>query len=212
MRNEETFLYQVGLTLAKWTTQLFHGEGINTHYIPSKGPCLIASNHASYLDPLLVGAYCEREIRFLARKTLFSVPLLGTLIERVHAIPINREGSDVQSFKTLLQALKGGHAVFVFPEGTRSPNGSLQPAKPGVGMLACMSQVPVIPVRIFGSFHIWGKGRIIPRFDVNALTIFGKPLYPKEYDTGKSNPDRHLEASKRILQAIAEIQPFQSLH
>lgn len=206
MRNEKTFLYQVGFILSQWTRLMLSGEGANSHYIPMKGPCLIASNHASYLDPLLIGAYSERELRFLARKTLFSVPLLGYLIERVHAIPINREGADVQSFKALLQNLKAGHAVVVFPEGTRTLDGSIQSAKPGVGMLACMAQVPVIPTRIFGSFDIWGKGKILPKIDVAALTVFGKPLYPADYDPGKNDSNRNIEASKRILQAIAAIE------
>ena len=121
-------------------------------------------------------------------------------------VQIDRDGGqDVSAIKRVLRALKEERGLILFPEGTRTPDGSLQPAKPGVGFIAIKTQVPVVPVRIFGSFEAYGKGRA-PRFGTPVSVVFGEPLSPADYDDPKAGKDRAQVASERIMAAIARLQ------
>ncbi|MCR6657594.1 MAG: 1-acyl-sn-glycerol-3-phosphate acyltransferase [Opitutus sp.] len=116
---------------------------------------------------------------FFARKTLWKPGVASWWLDTVGTIPVDRDGGqDVSAIKRVLKALKEGKALILFPEGTRSPDGTLQSAKAGVGLLACKAQVPVIPARIFGSFEAYGKGVKIPRFGTPVSVVFGPALQP----------------------------------
>src|SRR5205823_6089098 len=119
--------------------------------IPSEGAVLIASNHLSNADPPLIGSSIKRPIHYFAKEELFHIPILGWLIAQVNAFPVKRLEHDVRAFKKAYSLLKSGEALLLFPEGTRSKTGELGKAKPGVGMLACKTQAPVIPAAIANS-------------------------------------------------------------
>lgn len=127
--------------------------------VPKTGGVIIASNHASYLDPPAVGASSRRMrmTHFMARDTLFRNPLMGAFLRRVGVIPLDRDRGDVKAMKTAIQLLRDGAAVALFPEGTRSPDGTLQPAKPGIGFLVAKGNAPVVPVYVHGSYEAWSK-------------------------------------------------------
>lgn len=127
--------------------------------VPKTGGVIIASNHASYLDPPAVGAASRRRrmTHFMARDTLFVKPLMGAFLHKVGVIPLDRERGDIKAMKTAIQLLKDGASVALFPEGTRSVDGSLQPAKPGIGFLVAKGQAPVVPVYVHGSYEAWSK-------------------------------------------------------
>lgn len=162
--------------------------------VPKSGGVIIASNHASYLDPPAVGA-CSRRMRmthFMARDTLFRNPLMGSFLRHVGVIPLDRErGGDLKAMKTAIQLLKDGACVALFPEGTRSPDGNLQPAKPGVGFLVAKGEAPVVPVYVHGSYEAWSKhsdgfkrkpihviyGKLITQEEIQSLGK-GKAAYP----------------------------------
>ena len=110
----------------------------------------------------MVGGSAPRQIFFLAKAELFRIPLFGRLIHALHARPVRREGSDPRALKTAARLLEEGKALLVFPEGTRSLDGRLGEAKPGVGMLAVMSGAPVVPAYVSGTLEALPKGRSGP--------------------------------------------------
>lgn len=183
----------------------FRGEVVGTEYLPRRGAFLIASNHASHLDPPFVGGQVPKQMAFFARKTLWKPGLASWWLDGVGTIPVDRDGgSDVTAIKRVLGALKQEKSVILFPEGTRSPDGNLQTPKPGVGLLACRTQVPVVPARVFGSFTAFGRdGKV--RFGTPVDVVFGPPLQPSQYDHPADGKERYQRASERIMAAIAAL-------
>ena len=183
----------------------FRGEVFGQENLPKDGAFLIASNHASHLDPPVVGSFVPRQLCFFARKTLWKPGVASWWLDEVGVIPVDRDGGqDVAALKRVLRALKDNKGLILFPEGTRSPNGELQPPKPGVGFIVCKSQVPVVPARIFGSYEAFGKGSSI-RPGTPMSVVFGKPISPARYDEPSAGKDRYQIASNRIMAEIAQL-------
>lgn len=183
----------------------FRGEVVGTENFPAAGPFLIASNHASHLDPPLVGCQIAKQMRFFARKSLWNNRLLAWWLDQVETIPVERDSGDVGAIKRVLQALKEDRAVVLFPEGTRSNDGQLQKPKAGVGLMACKTGVPVVPCRVFGSFDAFGKGAKIPRFGTPVSIVFGPPIAASEYDDPAAGKARYEIAAQRIMDRIAAL-------
>jgi 1-acyl-sn-glycerol-3-phosphate acyltransferase len=132
-------------------------------HIPAAGPVLLIANHQSYMDPILLGLCSPRQLRYLARKSLFRNPLFAWLIRALSAVPIDQEGVGKEGIKTILEQLRQGQAVVVFPEGERTHDGAVQPLKPGVHLLIKRTQAPIVPVGIAGAFDAWPRTRKLPR-------------------------------------------------
>ena len=183
----------------------FRGEVAGLENLPKSGAFLIASNHASHLDPPIIGSQVPRQMCFFARKTLWKPGLATWWLDTVGTIPVDRDGgADVTAIKRVLRALAEDKALILFPEGTRSPDGQLQTPKPGVGLIACRTQVPVIPARIFGSFEAFGRsGSLRPGTPVSV--VFGRALPASQYDPG-AGKERYQQASERIMAAIARLE------
>jgi len=185
---------------------LFRGEVTGLENIPLHGGLIFAANHASVLDPPLIGAQLPRQLSFFARKSLWKGGLASWWLDTVGTIPVDRDsGSDVSAIKRVLQVLRDGRATIVFPEGTRTPTGALQAAKSGVGLLACRTGVPVVPVRIFGTFEAFGRDRPL-RIGIPISMVFGRPLGPADYDSPADGKERYQRASERIMAAIAALE------
>jgi 1-acyl-sn-glycerol-3-phosphate acyltransferase len=195
------FHYLSGLIYGMW----FRGEVVGTENFPREGPFLIASNHASHLDPPLVGSQITKQMRFFARKSLWNNKLIGWWLDHVETIPVERDTGDVGAIKRVLQALKEDRAVVLFPEGTRSPDGKLQKPKAGVGMMACKSGVPVVPCRVYDSFDAFGKGHLIPNFGTPVTIVFGEAMPPSAYDDPAAGKARYETAAQRIMDRIAAL-------
>lgn len=114
------------------------------------------------MDPVLVGLTCNRRMNYLARKTLFRNPLFAWLIRTLDAIEIDREGGGLMGLRETLQRLKRGELVLIFPEGTRTSNGSMGSLKPGFIALARRSRVPLIPVAVVGAYDVIPRGNAFP--------------------------------------------------
>ena len=145
--------------------------------IPRTGGVLLASNHQSYLDPVLVAMVLPREMHFMARRTLFRNPVFRALIAGYNAFAIERDTADVKGVNSAIARLEAGNILLVFPEGTRTVNGSIGPMKP-VGVIAERAAVPIVPVLIQGAYDVWPKGRGIPHLG-RITVVFGKPLNPE---------------------------------
>ncbi len=183
----------------------FRGEVVGTENIPTGGPYLIASNHMSHLDPPLVGAQVPRQMRFFARRTLWSNRVASWWLDNTETIPVDRDGGDIGAIKRVLQAIQEDRAIVLFPEGTRSMDGQLQKPKAGVGLMACKTGAPVVPCRVYGSFQAFGKGAKIPHLGVPVTVVFGKPIPASEYDAPEAGKERYQVVSNRIFERIAAL-------
>ena len=168
---------------------LFRIEIIGRENIPKTGPLIVASNHASLLDPPLVGASSTRKVCFMAKEELF-VPILGTIYKSLGAFPVKRGASDRNAIKCALNLLKTNKVLGIFPEGTRSKNGQLGHAGSGTLGLAGKFRVPIVPTAVIGS-----NLKLQKSFWPKIKVIFGKPIYFPQ--------DR--EVDKELLQEMTEI-------
>ena len=124
--------------------------------IPKEGALLIAGNHLSNADPPAIGAFAGlvRDSRFVAKKELFAIPVLGWFFRHCNYIPVDRKRTigDMGALKEVVDALEHGESVIMFPEGTRSKTGLPQKPKSGIGFLVYKTGAPVLPVKIEGTF------------------------------------------------------------
>jgi 1-acyl-sn-glycerol-3-phosphate acyltransferase len=187
--------------------KLFNGKVYGQENIPPTGPFLVAPNHLSHLDPPFVSAaFRKRELMFLARKTLFKPGFWNFLLSHINVIPVDKEKmADCGAIRQALSLLKNGFGVVIFPEGTRSLDGNFGPAQPGIGFLACKTQVPVVPVRVFGSYEILKKNRTIPDIRRKAHIVIGAPIAPDQYDRFQTAPNRYFLTANHILDCIKNL-------
>jgi 1-acyl-sn-glycerol-3-phosphate acyltransferase len=184
----------------------FRGDVVGLEHLPATGGFLVAANHTSFLDPPFIGCQVPRQIAYFARKTLWKGGFASWWLDSVGTIPVDRDGGqDVSAIKRVLKAIRDERGLILFPEGTRSPDGQLQAAKAGVGLIACRTQVPVVPVRIFGSFEAYGKGAKLPRLGTRVTIVFGRPVLPAAYDEPTAGKERYQIASERIMGHIAAL-------
>ena len=175
----------------------FEVKGLDN--VPPKGGFILACNHQSYLDPPAVGCRIPRNLHYFARDSLFFGPL-GLLITKLNSIPVNRDQLDLGTLREVLSVLKGGEPVLVFPEGTRSPDGTLQKSQKGLGLLVHKSGVPVLPARLHGSFEILGKGKLFPRIGRKLYLNIGSPILSEKLSFDSS--DRYQKISDLVMHEI----------
>jgi 1-acyl-sn-glycerol-3-phosphate acyltransferase len=170
------FSYRVGWRFFRAVFSLyFRWRVFNPERVPLTGPVILASNHASYIDPPLVGAGVTRKINFLARDSIFRVPILAQILRSWEVVPVDRDGGSGRGLKEILRRLELGGAIIVFPEGTRSRDGALSPARSGIGLTVIKSQAPVVPVRVFGTHDAFGPDKLLPR--PRRVTVkYGLPM------------------------------------
>ena len=144
-------------------------------HVPRAGPCVVACNHVSLLDPPVLGVACPRRLSFLAREDLFRSWSLGAFLRGIHAIPIHRGVSDVGAIRAALAILRAGGAVAIFPEGTRQRSGVLAMPRRGVVLLAAVARVPIIPVLVKGTYQAMPAGVEGVRL-AKIRVAFGPPI------------------------------------
>lgn len=185
--------------------------------IPRKGACILASNHRSYLDGLVVAALasrCGRKLRFLGKREIFEAPVLGQLVRSVGQIPVDRGSGSAKPLRSAVDALDRGEAIAILPEGT-IPRGEdffspVLKGKPGVARLAVASGAPVIPIALWDTERIWPRSARVPDFARTKQTVsarIGEPLWLKASE-GEEDDERLLDAlTQQIMGRIAELLP-----
>lgn len=176
---------------------LFRYRPHGLHNVPLTGGVILACNHQSFLDPVIVSAGLTRSVTFMARDTLFRFAPFRWLIESLNAFPVTRGTADLGAMKNSLRRLKDGWPLLVFPEGTRTRDGSIGSMRGGIGVLASRAHVPVVPTCIVGAFEAWPREAKLPHPSPIEVR-FGKPL-PNDvaWDADKVGPA--LEAALREL-------------
>lgn len=143
--------------------------------IPDRGGVLLVTNHQSNLDPIIVGVRMRRPLAYLAKSELFVNPLFAGLIRRLHAFPVKQGTGDIGAVKESIRLLKMGHVLNIFPEGSRSADGKLQPILPGAALVVKRAGVPVVPVVLDGTFEAWPRGKKLPRMHP-VWVEYGQPM------------------------------------
>jgi 1-acyl-sn-glycerol-3-phosphate acyltransferase len=180
--------------------------------VPLQGSVILASNHASFLDPPLVGAGLRRDINYLARESLFRYPGIGALLRSWNSVPVDRDGGGARGLKAILDRLLAGGGIILFPEGTRTRDGNLQPARSGIGLTVIKSQAPVVPVRVFGTYAAYGRHLKLPR-PYRVTVKYGRPLdFACLRAEAKTCDKARLKAiyqqvADEIMAAIARLEP-----
>ncbi len=201
-QNREPFSSLFLYRLLKWSVvspllhTYFRGKVYNAENVPNQDPLIIVSNHASYLDPLVIACAVGRPVAYMAKEELFRVPLLKQGIQLYGAYPVNRSKGDRQAIKSAIAALEKGWAIGIFLEGTRTSTAKITDPKLGAALIASLSQVPLLPVSIWGTENILKKGSSFPR--MAPLTIRVGEIIPPP----KSNKREEL---LKITQHCADI-------
>src|SRR5216117_1466294 len=199
------FYYWLGYHFSRLAGQLFFRfRVIHRERMIHKGPVILAMNHESYLDPLLAGTTCDRAIYFLTRRTLLDAPLLGWLLPRLNVIPVNQEGVDRSAIKAVIRILNAGNGVLIFPEGSRTLDGNLQPTEPGLGLVIAKTLAPVVPMRIFGAHEALPRGGGGLHF-VPITIVIGEPILFTAADLNSPAKDLYKRLSERVMNEIAKL-------
>jgi len=197
--------YWLGYHLSRLAGRLFFRfRVIHRERMIQSGPAILTMNHQSYLDPPLAGIACDRAIYFLARRTLLDAPLLGWLLPKLNVVPVNQNGVDRSAIKALIRVLKAGNAVLVFPEGSRTLDGNLQPAEPGLGLVIAKTLAPVVPMRIFGAHEALPRGGGGLHF-VPITIVIGEPIFFSADDLGPPGKNLYQRLGQRVMDAIAAL-------
>ncbi len=163
----------------------FGMEVTGQEHVPKQGAFIIACNHVSHLDPVVLGCACPRRITYMARTTLWEPPLLRLFMNAMQCIPLKRGEADVGAIREAARQLKAGRSIGLFPEGTRQPSGQLGQAKRGIGLLAALAKVPVVPAVVQGTYEALPKGA--KRLQRSKIRVAFGPLIP--YTTAVSRKE-----------------------
>jgi len=170
--------------LARWACRLFcmlffRFRVYGRKNVPGNGAVILASNHQSYLDPILCGVALKHHLHYVARDSLFKNKFFALLIKSVNAIPVKRGTADIAAMRTVIGKLREGKGVCLFPEATRTSDGKIAAFKPGFGLLCRKSEATVVPVLIDGAFECWPRYKKI--FSRGSITIcYGKAITPEQ--------------------------------
>ncbi|MBN2088358.1 1-acyl-sn-glycerol-3-phosphate acyltransferase [candidate division KSB1 bacterium] len=195
--------YRIAHFLVTFFFKIFFGFRVKGNdVIPEQGRVILASNHISGWDPPALGIATKREVFFLAKKELFTIPVIGWLIKILNAVPIDRGVGDVRALKTFISILNREAAVILFPEGTRSKTGELGEAREGVGLIAMKTNSDIIPVYISGTRKIKNAIFRKPRVQV----VFGNRVYLKNYKHAQlEGKELYKQISTDVLKEIRRL-------
>lgn len=168
--------------LCQWSmTLLLKSRMFGLRNVPAEGGVLLISNHQSFLDPILVTMALHREGNYMARDSLFHNRFFRWFIESLNAYPVRRNAADLSAIKESLRRLKQGRVVVLFPEGTRTEDGTIGPMLPGLTAIAKKAGVPIVPTLIDGVFQAWPRDRKVPA-PGDVIIEYGPPVLPHEYE------------------------------
>lgn len=171
---------------------LFRVKAVGQENLPKEGGVLLCSNHIHNFDPILLGINIDRQVHFMAKKELFSGPVLKKIFTSLGAFPVRRGMSDREALRTGLKVLKEGHVMGLFPEGTRSKTGELGKPLAGAGFFALRTEAAVVPCAVVGSYKPFSR----------MTVIYGEPIDMSQLRKNKASAD---EAAEHIMNEIKKL-------
>lgn len=181
-------------------TVLFRMRVYGRENVPPDGALILAGNHQSFLDPVFCGISVRRHLTYVARDTLFQSRFFGRLISSVSAIPIGRDKADIAAMRMIIDRLRQGAGVCLYPEGTRTLDGRIAAFKPGFGLLCRRSQAAVIPVLIDGGFECWPRHKRLP--SPGTITVWFGEILPADRVLTMTNE----ELADRLTATLRQMQ------
>lgn len=185
--------YRLARLICRLILLLRRWEVVGAENLPQTGGVVVAANHTSYWDPVVIGCGLERKVHYMAKSELFAIPLLNPVIRALGAFPVRRDRSDRTAIRTAVQHLVEGRVIGLFPEGTRSHTGELLKPNPGAVLLAQKAGVPVLPVALTGTRGLLGK----------VTMRIGKPLMLFPAGSSRTGKAELEKASERVMAEIA---------
>jgi 1-acyl-sn-glycerol-3-phosphate acyltransferase len=169
-------------------------------------PVILAANHESYLDPPLVGMLFPGPLRFVAWDGLFKFRPFGVLIGALGAVPVSQQdkNSAASLLRDVINFIKDGFSVLIFPEGERSPDGNMLPLSGGVSLISLKTGTPIVPVWIEGTFEAYPLFRLFPR-PYRVSVTFGEAIFPEDLPDDMPDKERRetlLDALERALKKM----------
>ena len=158
---------------------LYRMRCLDRHLIPPTGPVIFVSNHQSHLDPLIAGCHLG-PFAPLARTTLFDIPFFGWALGQLGGVALQRDKSDVGALRAAIKVLKAGGRVLIFPEGTRTRDGTMGPFLPGMLVLVRRTGAPIVPMAVEGARDVWPAGRGRPKLRGRIGVVTGEPISAEE--------------------------------
>ena len=171
-------------------------------HVPSTGPCILACNHVSFLDPPVLGATSPRRVDFMARSSLFENPLLGAYMRTLEQISLRRGELDISALREAVKRLRQGRVVALFPEGGRQRNGELGTAKRGVGLLAVTGRAPIVPVLIQGTYQAMSPERPMRLHPAKISVAFSEPIPYTTSPTLSTTPTASRDLHEQLAQKV----------
>lgn len=194
-------LYQFAKGLFRFQFRIMGWKVRGIENLPTDGSVIIVSNHVSLWDPILVACSVPRDVSYMAKEELFSIPLLGPILRRLGTFPVKRGQGDMSAIRNSLSILKLDKVLGLFPEGTRSKTGETQKALPGMVLLMEKSKAPIVPVKVYGTRYLftqgWGK------FGV----IIGPPLTSEQLKVPEGVENRREWVTEQIMKALNALNP-----
>ncbi|MHC4480398.1 MAG: lysophospholipid acyltransferase family protein [Planctomycetota bacterium] len=171
--------------------------------MPASGPAILAANHQSFLDPVLIGFAADRRVVYLGWEYYYNWPILGPLMRLFGTVPVDVDAPAPTALARMLESLKRGRLCGIFPEGGRTRDGLIGRPKAGVVLLALRSRAPVVPVTITGAYRAWPPGQLLPA-PAPIWLHFGRPFRISEPRGGEVGPDFRRRAALDVMLRVAE--------
>ncbi len=200
-------IYKVTIFVTNLIVRVLYRHKVYGIEAPYKGGAIIAANHTSFLDPPLVSVSWPEEVDFLARQTLFTIPVLGSYIRKVNTHPVRSGAGDAALFKMVIRLLQEGKKVILFPEGTRSEEDRLGPIKPGIALLVEKANAAIIPAYIHGAQGIWGRARKFPKLWGRTACVFGAPILWSTF-SHLEKKEAYLALTEALIHAIESLRAW----
>ena len=195
-------VYRTGHALS-WALSwlLFRPRVVGKENIPKTGGFILASNHISYYDPLLVGGWQPRQLYFFAKAELFRNRLIGAFLRACNAMPVKRGTIDREAIQSAVDVVRRGDGLVVFPEGTRGRQGRFLYPKPGIGVIAHQTEGPIVPAYIHGANKLKACFLLQERLTI----IYGPPLLADWIRSFPANKTGHQELAQAVMERIADL-------